>query len=135
MVTADRRTRRRLAAWMLVIAIVLSSFVVRLVDIQVVRAAELADEAEARRSIPQVLQGARGDIVDRNGVVLADTVYRYDITVSPRFVAPSTILDEETGERTTRTVQEALGQLGALTGQDPAALPVAHRRRARRRSR
>jgi len=134
-VIAVRRTRRRLALTVLIVAAVLLAFLVRLIDIQVVRAGELAEQSEARRSIPQVLQGARGDIVDRNGVVLADTVYRYDITVSPRFVAPSTILDEETGERTTRTVQEALGQLGALTGQDPAALPVAHRRRARRRSR
>ncbi|MDO8338083.1 MAG: penicillin-binding protein 2 [Microcella sp.] len=119
---AVRRTRRRLALTVVIVAAVLLAFLVRLIDIQVVRAGELAEQSEARRSIPQVLQGARGDIVDRNGVVLADTVYRYDITVSPRFVAPSTILDEETGQRTTRTVQEALGQLGALTGQDPAAL-------------
>lgn len=119
---AVRRTRRRLALTVLIVAAVLLAFLVRLIDIQVVRAGELAEQSEARRSIPQVLQGARGDIVDRNGVVLADTVYRYDITVSPRFVAPSTILDEATGQRTTRTVWEALGQLGALTGQDPAAL-------------
>ncbi len=119
---AVRRTRRRLAVTVLLVTAILAAFFIRLVDIQVVRAGELAEQSEARRSIPQVLPGARGDIVDRNGVVLADTVYRYDITVSPRFVAPSTILDEETDQRITRTVFEALTQLGAITGQDPAAL-------------
>lgn len=119
---AVRRTRRRLALTIVIVAAILAAFLVRLVDIQVVRAGELAEQSEARRSIPQVLQGARGDIVDRNGVVLADTVHRYDITVSPRFVKDSRILDEKTGDVTTRTVLEALSELGALIGQDPAAL-------------
>ncbi len=119
---AVRRTRRRLALTVVLLAAVMLAFFVRLVDIQVVRAGELAEQSEARRSIPQTLYGARGDITDRNGVVLADTVYRYDITVSPRFVAPSSIVDESSDERITRTVWESLVQIGALTGQDPAAL-------------
>jgi len=122
MVTADRRTRRRLAAWMLVLAIVLSSFVVRLVDIQVVRAAELAEEAEARRSIPITIQGARGDIVDASGVVLADSVFRYDITVSPRFVKDFRQTDEATGERLTVTVDQALASVAAIVEGDAAAM-------------
>lgn len=119
---AVRRTRRRLALTVVLVAVVMLAFFVRLVDIQVVRAGELAEQSEARRSIPHTLYGARGDITDRNGVVLADTVYRYDITVSPRFVAPSSIVDESSDERITRTVWESLVQIGALTGQDPAAL-------------
>lgn len=83
---SDRRVRRRVAASVLIIALVLGGFVVRLVDIQVVRAQELSEESEARRSIPSPIYGARGDIVDANNVVLADSVYRYDVTVSPRFV-------------------------------------------------
>lgn len=122
MVTAERRTRRRLAAWMLVLAIVLSAFVVRLVDIQVVRADELAEESEARRSIPTTIYGARGDIVDSRGVVLADTVYRYDITVSPRFVADFSRTDPVTGEKSTTTVAEALAAVGAIVGGDPLAM-------------
>jgi cell division protein FtsI (penicillin-binding protein 3) len=121
-VIAARRTRRRLALTVVILAVVLATFFVRMVDIQVVRAGELAEQGEARRSIPQTLLGARGDIVDRNGIVLADTVYRYDVTVSPRFVAPSTIVDQSSGDRITRTVGDALSQLGALTGQDPLEL-------------
>lgn len=120
--TTDRRTRRRLAATVLVMVIIVSSFVVRLVDIQIVRAAELATEAEARRSIPQPLQGLRGDIVDRNGVPLADSVYRYDITVSPRFVGDYTLLDPESGERVKHTVWDALTAIAELTDSDPLEL-------------
>lgn len=122
MVTADRRTRRRLAAWTLLIAIVLGSFVVRLIDIQVVRAAELAEESEARRSIPVTVYGARGDIVDANGVPLADSVYRYDITVSPRFVRDYTRSDEETGAKVTTTVADALAAVAAIVEGDPIAM-------------
>jgi len=119
MVTVERRTRRRLAAWMLILAIVLSSFVVRLVDIQVVRAAQLAQESEARRSIPITIHGARGDIVDANGVVLADSVFRYDITVSPRLVKDFTRRDGETDERVTRTVADSLAAIGGVVAADP----------------
>ena len=116
--TAERRARRRVAAAVLVIAMVLGAFVVRLVDIQVVRAEQLSDESEARRSIPSPLYGARGDIVDASGVVLADSVYRYDVAVSPQFVEDYQLTDPETGERTQHTVAEALEAIALLIGAD-----------------
>ena len=122
MVTVESRTRRRLAAWMLILAIVLSAFVVRLVDIQVVRAEQLAQESEARRSIPTTIHGARGDIVDARGVVLADSVFRYDITVSPRFVADFRRTDPDTGDRVTVTVAEAMASVAAIVEGDPIAM-------------
>lgn len=120
--TAERRARRRVAAAVLIIAMVLGGFVVRLVDIQVVRAEQLSDESEARRSIPSPLYGARGDIVDANGVVLADSVYRYDIAVSPRFVADYRLADPDTGERTQHTVAEALEAIASLIDADALEL-------------
>ncbi|MBX9470466.1 peptidoglycan D,D-transpeptidase FtsI family protein [Microcella sp.] len=120
--TAERRARRRVAAAVLVISMVLGGFVVRLVDIQVVRAEQLSDESEARRSIPSPLYGARGDIVDASGVVLADSVYRYDIAVSPRFVEDYRLADPETGEKTQHTVAEALASIAELIGADPLEL-------------
>ena len=119
---AERRARRRVAAAVLIIAMVLGGFVVRLVDIQVVRAEQLSDESEARRSIPSPLYGARGDIVDANGVVLADSVYRYDIAVSPRFVADYRLADPDTGERTQHTVAEALEAIASLIDADALEL-------------
>ncbi|UYN84360.1 MAG: penicillin-binding protein 2 [Microcella sp.] len=119
---AERRTRRRLAAVVIVLAMVLGAFVVRLVDIQVVRAEELSQEAEARRSIPSPLFGARGDIVDATGAVLADSVYRYDITVSPRFVDDYRLVDRETGEITQYTVSDALQSIAQLVDGDAAQM-------------
>ena len=119
---AARRTRRRLALTVVLVVVIVLAFLVRLFDIQVVRAGELNAASEQRRSVPMLTYGARGDIVDRNGIVLADTVYRYDITVAPKFVDDSTTIDEESGERATRSVGDALAAVAALTGQEPAEL-------------
>lgn len=119
---AERRTRRRLTAVVIVLAMVIGAFVIRLIDIQVVRAEELSQEAEARRSIPAPLFGARGDIVDANGAVLADSVYRYDITVSPRFVDDYRLVDRDTGEITQYTVADALEAIAQLVGGDAAQM-------------
>ncbi|GAA2465362.1 peptidoglycan D,D-transpeptidase FtsI family protein [Agromyces soli] len=75
--------RRVIVAGALLIAFV-AVFVVKLVEIQVVRADEYNAEAEQVRSDSRTVYGARGDIVDRNGTVLADSVMRYDITLSPK---------------------------------------------------
>ena len=81
-------TRRMLLAAVVLVALV-GVFVVRLVDIQVVRAAELSEEAAAvRTTAPITVYGARGDIVDANGTVLAGSIMRYDIAVSPKNAGP-----------------------------------------------
>lgn len=122
MTSEQRRARRRVTAAVLIMAMVLGGFVVRLVDIQVVRAEQLSDESEARRSIPSPIYGARGDIVDAKGVVLADSVYRYDITVSPRFVGDYRLVDPEMGTLSDHTVTEALESIATLVGADPVQL-------------
>ncbi|TFC97088.1 penicillin-binding protein 2 [Cryobacterium breve] len=90
-------------------------FVVRLVDIQVVRADTLSADSLGNRSVEQPVFGSRGDIVDSNGVVLAGTVMRYNITLSPRN-AKEFERTTDTGDVTV-TLAQAVAEVGALTGQ------------------
>lgn len=84
----SRYPTRRVLLAAVVLVVFVGVFVVRLVDIQVVRAAELSAEAEGRRSTTVTEYGARGDIVDAAGIVLADSVMRYDIALSPKNAGP-----------------------------------------------
>jgi cell division protein FtsI (penicillin-binding protein 3) len=94
---------------------VVAVFGVRLVDLQVVRASELSAAAVENRSIPVTTYGTRGEIVDTNGVILADSVDRFDITVSPMDVGD---FDRKTDDGDVKvTVEDALAEIGALTGQ------------------
>ncbi|MBT2503988.1 penicillin-binding protein 2 [Curtobacterium sp. ISL-83] len=81
-----RNRRLRYSIVMIAVIALVAVFVVRLVDIQVVQAAELNDAAKAKRSIPVTIAGTRGSIVDRDGTQLADSVSRYNITTAPRLV-------------------------------------------------
>ena len=110
---------RRIGFLLIAIAGVVAMFIGRLFWIQVVDGPRLSAEARDRQSLAQTLYGTRGEIVDANGVVLAESVERYDITVSPKFVADFT----RDGE--TITVQQALTQISTITGADQGAMNTA----------
>ncbi|WP_146795373.1 peptidoglycan D,D-transpeptidase FtsI family protein [Agrococcus baldri] len=95
----------------------LATFVVRLADIQVVRAEALNAEADGRRGVAETLHGTRGPIVDSAGTVLAESVDRWDLTVSPQYTR-----DLEPGIDAVDeplTVGDALVQIAGITGDDP----------------
>jgi cell division protein FtsI (penicillin-binding protein 3) len=83
-VNNSRSTRSRLAATVLALLVTVTLFSVRLIDIQVVRAAELNEQSLGKRSVAVPTYGVRGNITDTNGVLLASSVDRYDITASPK---------------------------------------------------
>ncbi len=76
-------TARRMGVLSLAIVVVVGAFFVRLVDIQVVRAAELSDESTQFRTQEATLWAERGQIVDRTGQALAHNADRYDVTARP----------------------------------------------------
>jgi cell division protein FtsI (penicillin-binding protein 3) len=113
---------RRAVALVIVIAAA-ALFLVRLVDVQVVSAAALNEDAKGKRAVPVPIESVRGDIVDRNGNVLATTDERYDVQLSPkntqlnkgRFWRP----DPERGGAATVevTAEQAFAEIGEVTGQ------------------
>ena len=109
-------TSRRMVVVSLTVLVVVVAFFVRLVDIQVVRAAELSEESTQFRSQTATLWAERGDIVDRTGQALAHNADRYDVTASPMHVGDF----RRDGE--TVTVMETLGEVEAITGTPVAQL-------------
>lgn len=94
------------------------AFTVRLVDLQVVRAPDYNAEALDKRGVPVTIPSLRGDIVDRNGVVLATTDERYDVQLSPKNVSYWRTL-EQNGEWVPIGTDEAFEAVAAITGQQP----------------
>ena len=82
-----RRARWRPAFVLLSVLVLAGVFLVRLTDVQVVRADALRTASKDRRSITAVLPGPRGEIVAAGGTVLAATVTRYEITAVPWIAA------------------------------------------------
>lgn len=72
---------------MVVLAVVLSLFAGRLVQLQGLDATTYASEAEAGRLRTAVLPATRGTITDRNGVALATSVAAVNITADQTLVA------------------------------------------------
>jgi cell division protein FtsI (penicillin-binding protein 3) len=72
---------------LVVVVVLLAVFGVRLVDLQAFAGRDLAQEAFAGRLRTAVIQADRGQILDRDGVVLATSVESYDIAANQVQVA------------------------------------------------
>lgn len=114
---ATRGPRRRTVVALAVILAVLSAFVVRLVDIQVVSADDhVADSLHVGQlgdTVP--LYGNRGSIVDANGTVLASSVTVYDAQLDPKVMKQ---IEDNAKNPPKVAWSEAAAQIAAITGQD-----------------
>ncbi len=124
--THQRVSSRRMGVALLVVFLMAGLLVSRLVDVQVVRAAELKEQSAEIRATAEVLWASRGSIVDSFGNYLATDVDRYDISADPRKVGDF----RRDGEIV--TVSEAMAEIALITKansdellyavtQDPAA--------------
>ena len=64
------------------VVLLLCVCIVRLVNLQIVQAPELAAEGEAVRTSKSDIAAKRGQITDATGMVLADSILTYDIAVN-----------------------------------------------------
>lgn len=110
---------RRMIAVLVVVGCAVA-FALRLFDIQVVSAAGLNEDAAGKRAVPVTIPSLRGDIVDRDGAILATTDERYDVQFSPKntrlnegkFVRYS----EESGDWVEVTAAQAFEEIAEITG-------------------
>ena len=120
--TNQRSSRRRLALAIVIVFVVVGIFAVRLVDIQLVRADQLNADSLSKRAITTTTYAARGDIVDSNGVVLAGTVNRYDVTVAPVNMQKGFLRKATDGTKTTVTPTEIANEIASVTKQDQSVV-------------
>lgn len=106
----------------IVIVVVVATFFIRLIGIQVIDAAALNEEAQGRRGVESTLWESRGQILDRNGAVLASGVDRFDVTIAPVNMRDFKRLNPETNKYETITVEASLQKIAKITKQDAGKL-------------
>ncbi len=109
---------RRLRVGLLLILFVLSLYGGRLIQLQGLDASALAAAALSERSTTVTLPAHRGDIVDRNGAVLATTVERWNVLVDQTLIKDYAV--NEHGRQVVKGIPGAARVLAPLVG-----LPVA----------
>ncbi|WP_314431814.1 penicillin-binding protein 2 [Microbacterium lacticum] len=126
---ATRSPRRRSVVALAIVLVVLTAFVVRLVDIQVVNANDHINDAQSLATgAKQTLYGARGEIVDTNGTVLATSTLLYDVQIDPMLAvqgiaktdADGNVVKGADGEPEMIGWPDLAARIAAVTGQSAA---------------
>lgn len=95
--------------------------VIQLIVIQVFQSSTLASEGERVRTAVSEIGAKRGEILDVNGVVLADSVQAYHIAVNQKAITTYELKDDD-GNVVGRGPAEAAKQLSPLLGISQAEL-------------
>lgn len=94
----------------LALTLVMSAFVVRLLQVQAVEAHAYASKAEQNRYVVHTLAADRGGITDRNGVALAISEDAYDITADPTMFGRKQLKIDDGPEQAAALLAPILGQ-------------------------
>ncbi|MSX44147.1 MAG: cell division protein, partial [Actinobacteria bacterium] len=78
--------RKRIRFTTLIFLIVMSIYMTRLVELQIIRGPELAATAQNSRLQTLALPALRGDFTDLNGIPIATTVMARNVTVDPTLI-------------------------------------------------
>ena len=108
---------RRLQALLAVFTACAVLLAVRLVDLQGVRAGDLAKSASEFRTRSYTLQAKRGDILDSSGAVMATSVERYNVAVNQQLIGEYVKYKEDDSGKLV-----AVGSGAAAAAQDLAPL-------------
>jgi penicillin-binding protein 2 len=103
-------------------ALTFGAVLVRLFDLQVVRAEKYLEQAEENRIRPEILRAHRGRLLDRHGRVLADNAPAYQLSFDPR---------DKAFRRKAARLEDVTRELARLLDRDPDEL-VAEVDRARK---
>ncbi|MEK9519788.1 penicillin-binding protein 2 [Streptomyces venezuelae] len=107
--------RPRLRLVSLGLTLVMTAFVVRLLQVQAVDAGAYAAKADKYRFQEYTLSAERGEITDRNGIALAASVDAYDITADPQLFTPEV-------SKVADAPEQAAALLAPLLGKEPAEI-------------
>ena len=102
--------RPRLRFLGILLALVLLTFTVRLLQVQVVDASTFARQAAVNRYVTVPLPAERGALTDRNGVALAATVDAYDIVADPYLFTPEQAKVRDAPARAARLLAPVLDE-------------------------
>lgn len=114
---STRSPRRRTVVALAVVLVVLAGFIVRLVDIQVVSAAEHIEDSLANAlGGGRPVYGTRGSIVDESGQTLAGSILLYDAQLDPSNVGPLKRKNDK-GKVVEVPWTEVAAEIAEITGQ------------------
>ncbi|WP_313554981.1 peptidoglycan D,D-transpeptidase FtsI family protein [Miniimonas arenae] len=99
-----------------VVLVLLLMFAGRLVQVQVIDGAALAEQARSQRERTYTVHASRGEIVDADGFVLATSVVRYDVVVDQRQVPAYVRYGEDNSTVEGRGASAAAAALAPLLG-------------------
>lgn len=87
--------QRRFTILIAIISVIFTVYLIRLFSLQIVQGAAYSAQAEENRIKNVSVQTTRGNIVDRNGFLLAENIPSYDVSITPANLPLDTGTTEE----------------------------------------